>query len=72
MWGMRVALDVVFVDSAGEILHVCEAKPWQLKGVARAEAVLECAAGTAKRLRLTCGQRLLLTPSPSSLPGRNE
>lgn len=58
MWGMRVALDVVFIDSTGEILHICEAKPWQIKGVARACAVYECAAGTSQRLGLKPGQRL--------------
>lgn len=66
MWGMRVALDVVFVDAAGVVLRVCEAKPFQIKSEPRASAVLECAAGTAQRLHLAPGQRLVLAPPPSS------
>ncbi|AMM24612.1 DUF192 domain-containing protein [Variovorax sp. PAMC 28711] len=71
MWGMRVTLDVIFVDRAGEILRVCEVRPWQLKSVSRAHAVLECATGTAKRLGLAPGQRLLPVPTAAPLFGEH-
>lgn len=62
MWGMRVALDVVFIDAAGIVIRICDAKPFQIRSARGACAVLECAAGTAQRLHLAPGQRLVLAP----------
>lgn len=69
MWGMGHALDVIFVDHDGSILAVCEAKPWQIRSFRSADAVLECATGTARRLGLAPGQRLRLARIAASQPG---
>lgn len=53
--GMRVAIDVVFVDFAGAVLDVVgDVKPWRFwVGRAGAAGVLELAAGNARRLGIT-------------------
>lgn len=55
--GMRVPIDVVFVNGGGIVLDVAEAvKPWRFwVGRARAGSVLEVAAGNARRQRITPG-----------------
>lgn len=58
MWGMQRPLDVLFLDRDGVILRVSELQPWQVGGAARAASVLECAAGTIRRLGLRPGQQL--------------
>lgn len=58
MWGMRRPLDVLFLDREGTVLRACELRPWQVGGAAKAASVLECPAGTIRRLGLRPGQRL--------------
>ncbi|MCL6517833.1 DUF192 domain-containing protein [Alicyclobacillus sp.] len=57
---MRTPIDVLFLDDQGRILRVLPCmKPWTFSPyVDRAQAVLECAAGTAAALGLRPGERL--------------
>ncbi|WP_225780819.1 DUF192 domain-containing protein [Xenophilus sp. Marseille-Q4582] len=68
MWGMRQPLDVLFLGREGTVLQTCTLRPWQLRGAARAHAVLECAAGTLARLDLRAGQRLQFQAVAPPLP----
>jgi uncharacterized protein len=58
--GMRVSIDVVFVDRNGTALGVAEAvKPWRFwVGRAGTRSVLEMAAGNARRQGVTPGTLL--------------
>jgi uncharacterized membrane protein (UPF0127 family) len=63
--GMRVRLDVVFVDRDGRVLRIAEAVPpgrWQV-GESRADAVAEFAAGFAAANALAVGTVLALEPA---------
>lgn len=58
-WAMRFPIDVVFVDRDDRILRIVEAMaPWRLVSERRAHAVVELAAGRARALGLTVGDRL--------------
>lgn len=59
---MRFAIDVVFVDEAMEVVGVREqVGPWRFARSKGAKAVIELAAGEARRLGLAPGDRLLLS-----------
>ncbi len=64
--GMRFAIDAVFVDREGVVVGCWNAlPPWRLTPwVRRAHAVIELPAGTATRVSLLVGDRLVLEPSP--------
>ena len=50
MFGMRFAIDIVWIDSSGRIVKVKEnAKPWRFLGWAKAKNVLELPAGTLRK-----------------------
>jgi uncharacterized protein len=56
---MRFPIDVVFLSGDGEVLKVSEhVKPWRARSARRAYAVLELAAGEARRRRIAAGDRL--------------
>ena len=64
--GMSYALDVAFLAQDGTLLKlVTQLPPWRGAVCINAGAVLELAAGTAVRLGLTPGQRLIVTPTPN-------
>lgn len=55
-FGMRVAIDVVFLDSQGHVLALHEAlRPWRVARCRGAVAVLELAPGAARRAGLLPG-----------------
>lgn len=55
-FGMRFAIDVVFIDARGCVLAVHEALgPWRVAHCRGASAVLEMAPGTARREGLSPG-----------------
>jgi uncharacterized membrane protein (UPF0127 family) len=59
MFGMRYAIDVVWLDASGRILKcVQDLKPWRASACRGAYAALELAAGTIDRLNLHPGQHL--------------
>lgn len=56
-FGMRFAIDVVFLDRAGVVLALHPAlPPWRTARCRGAQAVLELAAGGAARAGICCGQ----------------
>jgi uncharacterized protein len=63
MFFMRMALDVVFVDADGQIVHICNSiKPWRMSRIVRhAKAAIELPAGTMARLGVKKGDVLQLT-----------
>lgn len=66
--GMRVAIDVVFLDRDGVVLDVVAGvKPWRFwVGRSGANAVLELAAGNARRQGITAATKLEARwPSPT-------
>jgi uncharacterized membrane protein (UPF0127 family) len=54
-WGMRFAIDAVFLDGDGCVIDVRTLRPWRIAAVRRARSVLELAAGEAARLGLRPG-----------------
>src|SRR5262245_29428754 len=60
MFGMRYAIDVVFLDDAGRVLHVVHAlQPNRISPrVKGATSVLELPAGTAARVALVAGAQV--------------
>ncbi len=61
MFGMRHALDIVFVDGDMKICKlVPELAPWRTAYCANAEHTLELASGSVGRLELALGQQLEL------------
>lgn len=55
-FGMRYAIDVVFLDPLGRVLHVARAlRPWRVASQSGAAAVLELRAGGAATHRLYPG-----------------
>ena len=58
MFGMRYAIDVVWVDRAGLVLKTATVRPWRIAICARAFAAIELPAGTAGRLALAAGDAL--------------
>lgn len=65
-FGMRYAIDVVFLDRRGRILKIVHRLvPWRAAACAGADQVIELAAGEAARLGLVRNQRMRLTqPHP--------
>jgi len=63
MFFMRIALDVVFVDADGQIVHICHSiKPWRMSRIVRhAKAAVELPAGTMHRFGVKKGDVLQLT-----------
>ena len=69
MFGMRYAIDVVFLDTTNTIVAVApDLLPWRISPLVKAaSSVLELPAGTAARLGLQAGQQLTMaTRSPSA------
>ncbi len=65
-FGMRFAIDVVFVDRGGRILRICSnVPPRRLRWALRAAAAVELSAGRADRAGLRVGQALSLVVSPA-------
>src|SRR5262245_26258372 len=64
MFGMRYAIDVVFLDDGGRVLHVVHAlQPNRISPkVKGATSVLELPAGTAARLGVAAGATVLIEP----------
>ncbi|HEX8854150.1 MAG TPA: DUF192 domain-containing protein [Thermoleophilaceae bacterium] len=66
-WFMRFPIDVVFLDRDLEVIDVVEAlRPWRAAGRRGARAVLELAAGRARRCGLRIGDKLSLV-APGSI-----
>jgi len=60
-FGMRFAIDVLFVARDGRLLKIVEGlQPWRIAVAWGAFATVELAAGSAKRCRLAAGDRLAL------------
>jgi uncharacterized protein len=58
-FGMRYALDLVFLDKQWNIVKtVSSLKPWRMSASSNANMVLELAAGSLEKLELTTGQKL--------------
>jgi uncharacterized membrane protein (UPF0127 family) len=56
---MRFPIDVVFVDRAGIVRHICRrVPPWRIAAAPRAYAAIELAAGTLDAHDLARGDRL--------------
>jgi uncharacterized membrane protein (UPF0127 family) len=63
--GMRFPIDVVFIDGDGKAVRVVrDLAPWRIAMSARAKAVIELAAGTAKASDIQVGDFLYLAPAP--------
>jgi uncharacterized membrane protein (UPF0127 family) len=63
--GMRFPIDVVFIDGDGKAVRVVrDLAPWRIAMSARAKAVIELAAGTAKASDIQLGDMLYLAPAP--------
>jgi uncharacterized membrane protein (UPF0127 family) len=61
MLGMRIALDIAFVDASGRILKlVPQLGPWRFAACWRAHATVELRAGLIRQLALKPGQQLAL------------
>lgn len=70
---MRFAIDAVFLDAHMQVVGVSDnLRPWRTAGRRGARAVLELAAGEARRLGVITGMQLELagTPSAGSRRGR--
>ncbi len=60
---MRFAIDVLFLDRDGcAVKIVSDVLPWRIALAARAYAVVEMAAGSARRHDLQLGDRLYVSP----------
>jgi uncharacterized protein len=59
MFGMRYAIDVVFLDASGAATKlVTNLRPWQMSGSFGARSALELSAGSIARLRIVVGSKL--------------
>jgi uncharacterized membrane protein (UPF0127 family) len=59
---MRFAIDVVFVDRRGRVLHIVrDLPPWRIAASLRAYAVIEMTGGSLPRNDLAIGDRLYLS-----------
>ena len=65
-FGMRVAIDVAFVDATGRILRLETLEPGRVAICPRARLAVEMAAGTAARLDLAPGHVLVLSGDDAS------
>jgi uncharacterized protein len=69
MFGMRYAIDVVFLDDSARIVGLTsDLRPWRVSPLVRpATSVLELPAGTIARAALRQGQTITIEPrSPSA------
>jgi uncharacterized protein len=63
-WFMRFPIDVVFLDRDLHVLAVRHSvRPWRMAGRRGARAVLELAAGEARRRGVDVGTRLHVVPA---------
>lgn len=62
MFFMRFAIDAVFIDKNGAVVHICEGiKPWRVSRiVGKARSVLELPAGTVSSTGTAIGDALEL------------
>jgi len=66
MWFMRFPIDAVFLDDDLRVLRVVsDLQPWRLASRRGARAVIELAAGEARRRALEEGDRLRLVDAPA-------
>lgn len=61
-FGMRRAIDLVFLDDQGVVVRCKRLSPWRVAGCRAARHVLEMRAGEAARLQLRAGARPDLQP----------
>ena len=60
---MRFSIDVVFVNRGGYAVKIVEdVPPWRIALSTRAHAVIEMAAGSLRRLDVSLGDRLYMSP----------
>ena len=61
--GMSISIDVLFIDKAGEILHIIEAMPPNRFSphVKKAHYVIELPAGQVKQKKIEIGDRILIS-----------
>jgi len=60
-FGMRTAIDLIFVDGEARIVRMVSGAPaWRIYAERRAQAVIELSVGTAKRASLSLGDCLVL------------
>jgi uncharacterized membrane protein (UPF0127 family) len=59
---MRFAIDVIFLNEAGEVIHLAPSlKPWRIFGpILKSCVVIELPAGTIERSGIKLGTRLML------------
>jgi hypothetical protein len=63
-WGMKFAIDVVYLDRRRRVLKVRPSlPPWRISGCLRAHSVLELPAGTAQRTGTRPGDQLEFIPA---------
>jgi uncharacterized membrane protein (UPF0127 family) len=64
MFGMRYAIDVVFLDAAQTVVGLVPAlRPWRVSPLVKAaSSVIELPAGTIARTGLRDGERLVIDP----------
>jgi uncharacterized membrane protein (UPF0127 family) len=61
---MRFSIDVVFVNRGGYAVKIVEdVPPWRIALSTRAHAAIEMAAGSLRRLDLSLGDRLYVSPA---------
>jgi hypothetical protein len=66
-FGMRFAIDLVFLDRRNVVRKVrSSVPPWRLSGCLRARSVLELAAGTLEKAPVRPGDTLHFSPVPRS------
>ena len=68
MFGMRYAIDVVFLDDTGRIVGLTEAlAPWRVSPLVKAAtSVIELPAGTIAQTGLAAGQAITISPRTPS------
>jgi uncharacterized protein len=60
---MRFAIDVLFIDGDGTVVKLMQdLKPWRASSCRRGRDVVELAAGSAARVALRVGDRVVLEP----------
>ncbi len=66
MFGMKFAIDAVFLDKTGRVRHVChDIAPWRVsRMVLSAKMVIEARAGWAAAAGIGKGDELIFDPQP--------
>jgi len=64
-FGMRIDIDVLFLDHLGVILHLTEnLKPNKLSpNIKKARSVIELSAGTIRRMNIQLGDKIMINNS---------